>query len=317
MLGRILLNMYKRHIGAKSSPTPEYISALFNPANAPLARNGSLHQMSQAGGIKLMTAMDRLLRENKIDYYMAGGAIIGVLRHGGNPIPWDDDIDICFMADDYRRLIDVLKRIIPNDEFMLWHWRHFSRLIHKPSGAFIDIFRHNFIGSDEPYVQDDGIIKKLLKKYQGWAFLHALSKGKTVIRSEMSVRAVKKAWIEVQKTLDRQLSASNRVFSKLNGAKATAVPLSYSPPANEFFHRDTLYPTRRVMYGGAEFSFPNDMELYTLKLYGDIYTKMTSDLFRMHHNTVKNRMRRFFELKRLLAMSDDQVYKLLAQPATV
>lgn len=46
-------------------------------------------------GIQLeqLKYIDRICRENGIEYTLAGGSLIGAIRHGGY-IPWDDDIDI-------------------------------------------------------------------------------------------------------------------------------------------------------------------------------------------------------------------------------
>ena len=44
--------------------------------------------------------------ENDIHYYLAYGSMIGAVRHNGF-IPWDDDIDILILRDDYDRLIKL------------------------------------------------------------------------------------------------------------------------------------------------------------------------------------------------------------------
>ena len=60
-------------------------------------------------GIQLeqLKYIDRICRENGIEYTLAGGSLIGAIRHGGY-IPWDDDIDIELTRPHYDHLISVL-----------------------------------------------------------------------------------------------------------------------------------------------------------------------------------------------------------------
>jgi lipopolysaccharide cholinephosphotransferase len=52
---------------------------------------------------KIMYDFDNFCREYKLQYWVEGGTLMGALRHGGI-IPWDDDVDVQMLMDDYRRL---------------------------------------------------------------------------------------------------------------------------------------------------------------------------------------------------------------------
>ena len=43
-----------------------------------------------------------------IDYYLAYGCLIGLMRHGGRMIPWDDDVDLVMPRKDYDAAIATL-----------------------------------------------------------------------------------------------------------------------------------------------------------------------------------------------------------------
>lgn len=66
--------------------------------------------------LEMMDYIDSFCKENNIRYYLYGGSLIGAIRHQGY-IPWDDDIDICMMREDYDRFLVAFED--PNKRYCL------------------------------------------------------------------------------------------------------------------------------------------------------------------------------------------------------
>ena len=54
--------------------------------------------------LDILLAFDSFCKERNIEYSLAGGSLLGAIRHKGF-IPWDDDIDVCLSRPSYDSLI--------------------------------------------------------------------------------------------------------------------------------------------------------------------------------------------------------------------
>ena len=62
--------------------------------------------------------IDKICKENNIDYFMDGGTQLGAIRHKGF-IPWDDDFDIGMSRAEFDRFIDVCQQSLNKNRFRL------------------------------------------------------------------------------------------------------------------------------------------------------------------------------------------------------
>lgn len=83
--------------------------------------------------LDILKHVDSFCKTNNITYFLCGGSAIGAVRHKGF-IPWDDDIDIAMLRDDYDRFI---KTYSENDTSV--YKLHYFKLDHKVPYPYVKI----------------------------------------------------------------------------------------------------------------------------------------------------------------------------------
>lgn len=78
----------------------EALKERFNPEGSQLRKQQ--HRM-----MELLLALDAICKKHGIRYWLIGGTLIGAARHQGF-IPWDDDMDVQMLREDYQKLVQVL-----------------------------------------------------------------------------------------------------------------------------------------------------------------------------------------------------------------
>lgn len=81
----------------------------------------------------LLREFDRVCKELDIPYILFAGTMLGAVRHQGF-IPWDDDLDVMMLREDYDRFLREGDRVLDREKFFLQkefsqHWpMFFSKL---------------------------------------------------------------------------------------------------------------------------------------------------------------------------------------------
>ena len=89
---------------------------------------------AQVSILNIFKEIKPALENNSIPYYLLGGSLLGAVRHKGF-IPWDDDIDIGIVRDDYERFLKMVRTILPEHlELRSYrdksdHHYYFSRIV--------------------------------------------------------------------------------------------------------------------------------------------------------------------------------------------
>ena len=70
---------------------------------------------SQLVCIEMLKRIKKICDKNNLKYWLDSGTLLGAVRHKGF-IPWDNDIDICMLREDYDKILPLLKIEFESDE---------------------------------------------------------------------------------------------------------------------------------------------------------------------------------------------------------
>ena len=75
-------------------------------------------QMKRLWAVEMgcLTELKRICEKHGIRYFVSGGTLLGAIRHKGF-IPWDDDVDVVMMADDYYRFCEIAPKELKHPYF--------------------------------------------------------------------------------------------------------------------------------------------------------------------------------------------------------
>ncbi|MCR4880910.1 MAG: LicD family protein [bacterium] len=243
---------------------PEYAKKLSqNPYNEYKKRNADITTLPAAEGqirdiqlanFALLKEFDRVCRKEGITYWLFWGTMLGAVRHKGF-IPWDDDIDVGMMRDEYEKLVDIFNNSVSNSDIYaektyLGHGQVLIKVKHKKCDyIFVDIFPHDFMNNVLSEKERAVQIKKM------YELRKKLNKDAALDTVEKVTEKVKR----LNSQIIRETAVENSdVLCGLENFYDVAV-----------FSYDTFFPVKEIEFEGCMFLGMNNPEKYLSDTYGD------------------------------------------------
>ncbi len=238
---------------------------------------GNLRKI-QLANLKMLQIVDEICKENDLKYWLDFGNLLGAVRHGGF-IPWDDDMDLGMLRDDYEKFIDLFIYGIPNypDLYLVFNNngkdKCFLKIAHKNlPNICVDLFPYDYYykkTTDEEKTKLNEKIKQVVKK--NTLIIPILNLFPKIMRS----RFVK---IRNSQILDNQIidkTIKPTIFYGID------YPHKHR---NLVFDYEKIFPLNKINFEGYEFTCPNDYIFVLTKLFNDYMKIPEKDCYPRHIN---------------------------------
>jgi len=248
--------------------------------------------------LDILAAIDKLCKDNGLTFYLAAGTLLGAVRHKGF-IPWDDDIDILLLREDYDKLVKILKEqtefpwlsaASTDDEGFYWPFckaydnRNIAQGIHLIDecaffGIWVDVFpidnfpdtekerqkfmkRCHFYRSWIVAMRANFKTEKFGKKFLPKLFLSGLAH---IVGKKRVVR-----WAR------DYMTRYNKQETKWVGSPCTTYP-------REYWEKVTMFPPTEVEFEGKKYHAFACWDAYLRSMYND-YMQLPPEEKRHAHN---------------------------------
>lgn len=240
--------------------------------------------------LMLLKDVDKICRDNNLEYILIGGTAIGCVRHGGF-IPWDDDVDVAMTRKDYEkfrkivckqyadkyRLTDAIRennfgKNIPKLRLLDTVYKTLLKVDAEDQEITADIFIIENV--------EDNVIGKYLHGFLCLAMGYLLSCRRLAAKEEVFSKVYKdndfKRRVFIGKilsfaSLDKWAHWNENIYSicKNHNSANVSVPTDRCHFLGEIFPRSVMCDTIDFRFEDRQFRIPKAYDQYLKKRYGN------------------------------------------------
>ncbi len=253
--------------------------------------------------LEILDAVSGVCEKHGIRWFLDSGTALGAVRHQGF-IPWDDDVDVGMLREDYDRFLEVAAKELP-DGYSLHtpentpHYSPFFAKVYKDGtrfwskeviesgcdqGIFVDIFPYDALSTDEDEQN------RQRREAARWVRTSYLYHSKSLIVPGSGFAG------KVQRAGCFLAHYAMRVFVKEEDIRAgfeNACTVTVGTPGDDVvslaypyigpFPREAFEHTGEAVFEGRLYPVPGDVEHYLTLMYGDAWNELPPENERKNH----------------------------------
>lgn len=225
--------------------------------------------------LDLLVEFDSVCTRLGITWWIDSGTLLGAVRHGGF-IPWDDDLDVCVLASDYRKIRKLLSA-------------------HLSSPYAFDCSKHGqtrlsprFVDTGQSVLRQDPLTGAP-REENLWIDTFVLRPGSLRLKKAIDPlygRCVRRINGSIQDGALKKIAAYI-LFPVMWVAKELAIIIGklfygknllhdFGVPFYSVRRVEDIFPLGTISFEGKQFPAPADPDSYLRRIYGD-YTKEPED----------------------------------------
>lgn len=242
-------------------------------------------QLRQAQ-LLITNEIKRVCELHNIHFFLDCGTLIGAVRHDGF-IPWDDDIDLGMLREDYEKFLDIAPKELRSDFFIDNYSTNqtyalvFSKVrlrgtkyieakgnaAAKHNEVFVDIFPYYEISDDERERKKDGLKMGILAQAIMSKSGYKVWKGDSFLKRLKFIPTDIIGAINSKDTLFKKV---DRLYNKHHGTKCVCIQDgSKKSYLHWYIPKEYLAELTEGKFEGYSFPIPKEYDKYLTIAYGD------------------------------------------------
>lgn len=267
--------------------------------NNPIAKcstaTGTLRKI-QLAKANVLFAFDQFCKEKGLKYWLHAGTHLGAVRHGGF-IPWDDDIDIAMLREDFDRFIKIVSSMPQNGKIQYYWCAGFIKIKYIETDFIleaIDIFPfHQYYKRTS--TPDGDRLRQCIDKY--------ISPNLISIFMEPLLK------MPYCGTSAEVATMREKIMEGKNQAKDGDI---FSVNCNKhIFRYEWIFPLATMLFEGRELSVSNNADKVIESQYGD-FMAYPPDMYFAHGSVsddLRCNWRNYERLDAFLSLNSETVYE--------